>query len=74
MSNVDWRDKINVIIDDLQTACSDQREIDSRYDDMCIVICSEMHNVLIYKEYSGQKSARRLKCHKHYWNDNLTLF
>ena len=24
MSNVDWRDKINVIIDDLQTACSDR--------------------------------------------------
>ena len=73
MSNVDWRDKINVIIDDLQTACSDQREIDSHYDDMCRVIFSEMDKFLNYKEFSGQKSGRRLKFHKPYWNDNLTL-
>ena len=73
MSNVDWRDKINVIIDDLQTACSDQREVDSHYDDMCKVIFSEMDKFLNYKEFSGQKSGRRLKFHKPSWNDHLTL-
>ena len=53
--------------------CGDQREIDSRYDDMCRVIFSEMDKFLIYKESSGKKSGRRLKLHKPSWNDNLTL-
>jgi hypothetical protein len=72
MSNGAWRENINVIIDQLQSHCEDQNELDCLYDNMCRIVFGEMDKFLNYKEFSGRKTGKLLKFHKPYWNDRLT--
>ena len=41
---------------------------------ICVRKCfNEMDNFLGYKDYSSKTIAKRLRVHKPYWNDNLTI-
>ena len=72
MSNITWRNELNVLIDKLQTRCDDQNDIDILYNDMCKYTFAEMDKFLSYKEFTGRKTGKLLKFHKPYWDNRLT--
>ena len=73
MSNTEWQNKNNLIINTLELECNNQTEIDGIYKRLSDNIFSEMDKYLEHKNNIGVKHNKHNKFYKPYWNNELTV-
>ena len=71
LSSQIWKDAVLKIIDQRNDLLSNQDEVDEEYKSFCNILINEMDTYLDYRG-SGNRTKKKCKLSKPYWNDNLT--
>ena len=72
MNNKEWSVKINNLVTLFENNCVAENELNCLYENFCKIILKEMEQFVKFKA-SANKSKKKFKYNKPYWNNDLTM-
>ena len=72
MNNKEWSVKINNLVTLFENNCVAENELNCLYEYFCKIILKEMEQFVTFKA-SANKSKKKFKYNKLYWNNDLTM-